>query len=227
MPHNDDELFILPFIESQISKGYLIKVFFMTYDNNPVREGESSRTFDKYKEIETFQFGRLYNLMDGNLSKSSDIALKILLENQLIQSSETIVCPTYEGGHVDHDEIFKISCTVALRLQKPLIVFSLYNAYQTPFVRVATLFEGPVIGEREVITFSLYSGFNYFKKSFFYKSQLVILLVLMPGLLKTFLFKRKIEILKVKNFDPTIPHPGKLFYESQLKKKIKTVLGLN
>lgn len=224
LPHSDDELFILPFIESQINQGYVVKIFFVTYDFNPLREGESTKTLSQYEGLETIQFGKLNNVIDGKLHNSHPEVLHQLEENTFIQSSERLVCPTFEGGHVDHDEIFKITYALASKLKKPLYTFSLYNAYKTPFVRVATLFQGPVQGNKEVISFSFKSGLSYLKKSFYYKSQYVVLTVLFPGLFRTFLLKRRIEILKVTHFDPNAPHPGKLFYDNPWKNRIKSIL---
>ncbi len=224
LPHSDDELFILPFVESKLQQGFLIKIFFVTSDFNPLREEESGKMLSLYDGVEVIQFGRLNKISDGKLSSVSEDVLRLLGEHSFIKSSLYLVCPTYEGGHMDHDATFKIGYALALKLEKPLLVFSLYNAYQTPFVRVSTFFQGPVVGEKEIINFSFRKGLSYLRKSFYYKSQLVILTVLFPGLFRTFLLKRRIEILKVKHFDEKIPHPGRLFYSNPWKNRIKSLL---
>lgn len=224
LPHSDDELFILPLIESKILQGFLVKVFFITTDFNPGRARESGKMLSQYNEVEIIEFGTINNVIDGKLRLSSDKVLALLDIDSIIQSSQLLVCPTFEGGHVDHDEIFKISYALALKHKMPLYCFSLYNAYQTPFVRVSTLFQGPVQGEKEIISFSLKRGISYVKNCFIYKSQFVILMILFFGIFRTFILKRRIEVLKVTHFDPGIPHPGKIFYENPWKNKIKSFL---
>lgn len=224
LPHSDDELFILPFIKMKMNQGHVVNVFFITSDFNPMREEESLKVLADFGDIRIVQFGRLNDISDGQLSLFAETVSDLLEKNSLIQSSDFLVTPIFEGGHVDHDGIFKIGHQLACKLQKTHLAFSLYNAYGTPFVRVASIILGPVQGTIETIHFSLAEGLTYLKKSFCYKSQRVILAVLFPGLVWTFLVKRKIEILKVAHFNPVDPHPGRIFYKNPWKNKIKYLL---
>ena len=226
LPHSDDELFILPFVEEQLLQGILVKIFFITSDFNPLREGESNKTLSHLAGVEICQFGILNNVRDGKLSHSSADVFTLLEKDSSILASDILVTPIFEGGHVDHDEIFKIGYALALKYKKMHLCFSLYNSYSTPLVRVATIFQGPVKGNLQTVTFSFRKGLSYLRKSFYYKSQYVVLAILFPGLVRTFILKRKIHILEVTDFNPNLPHPGRVFHSNPWKTKIKSILGL-
>ncbi|MBC7429434.1 MAG: PIG-L family deacetylase [Bacteriovorax sp.] len=224
LPHSDDELFALPFINKKINEGLKIHIFFITTDFNAAREKESEKMLSHFPEVEVHHFGKLNNIEDSSLKNCRDVVQNLLANDFIIKSSESIVTTMYEGGHIDHDEVFKIGVFLSDTLNKPHFSFSLYNAYRTPLVRVSTFFPGPVKGETELIYFSLAEGWSYLKKVFYYKSQFVALSVLFSGLFKTFILKRKIEIIKISSFDPDLDHPGKAFYKNKWKDRIKTLL---
>lgn len=226
LPHSDDELFVLPFIERKLTEGYKIHIFYITTDMNVKRRNESQEMFSHFKNIEIHHFGQLNNILDGKLNEQNLEAQILLEKNTILKNSELLITPILEGGHTDHDAIFKIGYNLSIKFNKPLLCFSLYNAYRTPFVRVSTMYQGPAQGDIETITFSFFKGLKYLKKGFYYKSQIIILAVLFPGLVRTFLLKRKIEILWVNSFDSEKKHPGRIFYESNLKVKLKTFLGI-
>jgi hypothetical protein len=232
LPHSDDEVFILPFLQQLIKQGFILKVFFITTSANQahaiIREKESENTLSTIVAgTEIVNFGRIYNILDGNLPNLHQKVLDLLLADKNIILSEGIITPILEGGHFDHDEVFKIGNLISIAQKKNHFCFSLYNAYKTPFVRVSTIFQGPVRGNLETIKFSFCEGLNYLAKCLNYKSQFVILTFLLPGLISTFLIKRKIQILHVTSFDSQSPHPGNLFYENSFKKRIKQLLGVN
>lgn len=226
LPHSDDELFALPLINQKINEGWKINIFFITSDSNSIREEESKKMLSHFPNVTIHQFGRLNKINDGNLKNCKEIVESLLEKNSLIQSSDAILTPVFEGGHVDHDSAFIIGHSIASKLSKPHYCFSLYNAYETFFVRVSALRAGPVQGEIETINFKLSEGHSFLKKVFFYRSQFVILAILFSGLFKIFIMKRKMEVMKVSSFDPARKHPGRLFYENQMKNKIKSLLRL-
>lgn len=226
LPHSDDEVFILPYIEAKLAEKCNIHVFFITTDLNPQRKLESEKVFSAFQGVHIYHFGLKNKILDGKLSEQASLVLTLLEEIPMILESNYLVTPMYEGGHKDHDELFKIGHALSVKLDKPQYCFSLYNAYQTPLVRVATLFQGPVRGQIEVVRFNISKGIKYLRNIFNYKSQYVILAVLFPGLIRTFLLKRQIEILHVSSFDPLANHPGALFYNNGLKSKLKSILGI-
>ena len=163
LPHSDDELFILPFIKMKMNQGHAVNIFFITSDFNLIREEESLKVLAGFGDMRIVQFGRINNIADGQLSLFTEKVNELLEKNSLIQASDFLVTPIFEGGHVDHDEIFKIGHQLACTLKKPHLAFSLYNAYGTPFVRVASIILGPVQGSVETIYFSLADGLTYLK----------------------------------------------------------------
>jgi hypothetical protein len=223
LPHCDDELFVLPFIEKKTSEGYVVCVFYLV-EANLQRQKESEELFSQYKAVKIFHLGSLHNIQDGKLSSSLDYIFEILSNYAEIHSCEILMTPMFEGGHIDHDATFQIGYRLGSKLKKDHFAFSTYNAYETPFVRVATVFQKIVTGKIESVRFTFLEGLNYLRQCFRFKSQFVILTFLFPGLVRTFLIKKKIEILKVEDFNPQALHPGRIFYKSALKDKVKGFL---
>jgi hypothetical protein len=223
LPHCDDELFILAFIEQKISEGYLINVFFLL-EANLIRQKESQKIFSKYSAVNVSHLGFDHHVPDGKLSEHHERVLLLLDKNEKIQNSQFIVTAAFEGGHVDHDASFLIGNELSRRLNKDHFCFSTYNSYQTFFVRVSRIYLGKMDGEITEVRFNINDGIRYLFNCTKYGSQFVILAVLFPGLVRMFLFRRKIEMLRVIKFYPDRPHPGRLFYESNFKKKMKSLL---
>ena len=223
LPHCDDELFVLPFIEKKISEGYIVNVFFLI-EASVVRQKESEKLLSKYSLVNVFHFGTIHKIPDGKISEHQEIVFSLLKSDEKIISASSIITPAFEGGHVDHDEIFLIGHQLLRNLNKTHLCFSTYNSYKTPFVRVSKIYKGIMDGEFEQVNFSLLDGMRYLFQCFYFKSQFIILAILFPGLIRTFLFKRKIELLRVTSFDSKATHPGKIFYQNDLKKKMKAFL---
>lgn len=224
LPHCDDELFILPYIEKKSSEGCLVKVFFLL-SSEEKRQKESQKIFSRFKNIVVSYLGNDHFIADGKLKNNSEKIFGALLLNKQIMDSEVIVTPIFEGGHIDHDETFIIGQKLAKKMNKVHLCFSTYNSYHTPLVRVATVYQGMVFGKIEKIHFSFWKGIKYLRQCFHFKSQFVILVVLFPGLVRTFLLKRQIEVLQVERFDISDPHPGKIFYNNDFKKKVQAFLA--
>jgi hypothetical protein len=226
LPHCDDEIFLLPFLEKKISEGYCVNIFFLL-QSSPIRQNESQKFFSQFANVTIFHWGNMYLVPDGKLSSHTCIVSKSLLAHSNIIQSVLIIAPMFEGGHIDHDEAFLIGYKLSQELKKTFMCFSTYNSYQTPFVRVATVYQGKVLGSIESFSFSFRQGLRYLSQCRFYKSQFVILMVLFPGLVRTFLVKKRIELIRVESFDPTGMHPGRVFYNNELKKRVKTFLMAN
>lgn len=226
LPHYDDELFILPFIDQKVKEGFKIFLYFFSTDLDPSREEESLKMLANYSSVEVVSFGIRHNIIDGKVFEKKHFIIDELRRNVHIASSDLLVTPMFEGGHYDHDEIFKVGHSLATELKIPQLCFSIYNGYDTSFVRVARIIQGPAQGLVETLRFSLSDGLSYLAKCFYFKSQWKILSVLFPGMVRLFIFRRRIELLVVTSFDQTLPHPGPLFYENQLKAKVKKILRL-
>jgi hypothetical protein len=233
LPHFDDELFILPLLmnkSAHIPERFWdeITIYFTVEDPLDKRKKESLKVLSQFKNVRCVFLGDIFSIKDGGLSHSKEAIIQHFLNDQEFLSMPTdLFCPMFEGGHVDHDALFELVYVLKNKTGRDLYTFSTYNAYHPVLPVVVSSFKpGPVSGDFQKYDFSLISGFRSFLHIFNYVSQWKILTFLLPGLFHLFLVRRYFLLLKVESFNNSIPHPGKLFYDSLLKHKIKQMLGL-
>jgi len=226
IPHQDDEIFILPYLIKLIRDGHKVVVIYLTngkYANHSVyiRRKESC---DVLKSVginsQDIKFvGENLNIRDGEVINNLNI-LSVELFKIIMQYGEDlseILTPAWEGGHHDHDATNFIVNYVALKMSKARQVcqFYTYNAHgvRHPFYRVMHSIKPSDLVKP--FKFSFYDGLRTLFCIRHYKSQYFSFIGLAPELIYRLIFIRNLELdYNLPDFDIK-PHDGGLFYENR------------
>jgi hypothetical protein len=226
LPHQDDEFFLLPYIEEIIRKGGTVRFIYVTngkYANHTpeTRAKETVNVLSKYyiqKESIIF-LGHSLDIEDAEVvHKYDDIYafLKIYIANNLSDIGQ-VITTAWEGGHHDHDALNYIIKRIGkkLNIAHKIFEFHLYNSANSihPLFRVMRPIEPA--GEKDIIfRFSLIAGIKATLCAFSYKSQWKTFIGLLPQASIALLLVRKILISNICNQEKiTAPHPGIPLYE--------------
>lgn len=220
LAHQDDELFCLPLIESDVKREIPVAVVYLTdgaaVTASCIRDAESySVLVDIEVSVETIFFlGSHLSIADGHLHLSLSKVYWALKHYIDWDSCSRIYLPCYEGGHQDHDSIsWLVACLSREFRIQDIFQFPLYNSYKTrfPLFNVLTLLPNH---EPSKIFFKL--RLRHLKYILTYRSQFRSWMGLTPPLLIKVLAARPIWLVQ---FDPHIlrqrPHPGELLYEQR------------
>lgn len=228
IPHQDDEFFILPYLEYLIKCNRKIFVIFITngkYDSHDpiIRMEESKRTLTHYgiKASNIINYGYDNSLEDAQIPFKMTAVHRFL--NEFIDSHpfeiSEVIAPAWEGGHQDHDALNRIILNILRKKNKTNILrqYYLYNSFNIsyPFYRVMH----PTLVDNNTIIFNIpfISSVRAITQFINYKSQFKTFIGLIFPAIYQFLFIRKIFIQipdDISDFRDAIPpHAGILFYE--------------
>jgi len=194
LSHHDDELGAWPLIARFNAMGSRQTFIFMTAcgdGDTPIRrQQETMRALAAcgLSNPECLFVGYDHDIPTYYLHEHLPRARALLREAVSSDEQLTIVTHAWEGGHVDHDMCFALSCWLLPQLgpQTDFLQFSLYNmrGLRWPVYRAVRPIpeNGPVIAER----LSAKSWLRYLQAARYYPSQWRVLLTLWPSMLATF-----------------------------------------
>ena len=178
LPHHDDEIFLVQFLHTLSftnTEPYELIFFYATYDKkSPARVFENKKFLariikDNYSIV---NFG-----MDAKITPRALVAHLNELESELLKlinsvdSKVTLVFPSLEFGHIDHD----VTSLICLRIQNDHIAEKIgYSTYRLdqlfdrfPFFRVATiripLLKIMTFEQRKQIFLNIVHGFHEYR----------------------------------------------------------------
>jgi LmbE family N-acetylglucosaminyl deacetylase len=162
LAHFDDEYCRLPLIDEARAAGqdqlFLYIVDYASAANRSARHAESRR-FLNWLGVDpgrALHLGEASGARDGGLHRAlatAYAALQAALDGVAV---ERIVCPAWEGGHMDHDMCCLLASQIAAARGAPVEMISLYNGKGLP----APLFHGgrPLAENGPVRRFKLGAG---------------------------------------------------------------------
>lgn len=226
LPHQDDEIAILPLLDS-LEEGVNLKIIFITKNKNQnlniKRNKESISVLNKIgindKDIVFLEFKNL--ILDKHLYKNiKEINKYFLSQRELFTSDKntTIISTSFEGGHPDHDAAFLISMNIFKKMQyKKFLSFPLYNSEKSfiPFQAFTNLKK--YNNQLYFLSFSFKKSLFYFSLIFSYKTQIKTVFFLLPFFIYRCFIKKKFILIN-HNTNENIqlrPHLGKLLYEKR------------
>lgn len=219
--HQDDEFFIASRIAHESKRGNQFEIIYLT-DGSGSRSISSARNAEStaallslgLKVCEIHFLGTDYSFIDGALYREMPRSLHQIHLSLKDKLFDRVYIPAWEGGHPDHDACHLIGIKFAeQRGIKVVREFSLYNGFETGFLRVGRLIPRP---QAELICrkLTLAEAFAALTMMRFYKSQPKTWIALaIPAAISLLIMRR--ECLRA--VDPRAssvrPHAGKLLYE--------------
>ena len=211
MAHADDEAFVLPELVA-LNDGLPTEFVLFTRDlKKPDRRFfESRRALD----FMGFESSKLYDLRcadDGKLVHSLAVAFEAV-KNILLGRGESIevVCPSWEGGHQDHDALFVVAQKLRAEVASVSIrTYWLYDGQKTSgkFFQVAQSHGKAMAGRLPPTLRSIVLPLRY-------SSQVGAWLGLIWGYWGLRIVKRTFNLSNpVETFVLAKPHEGRLLYE--------------
>lgn len=236
LPHQDDEFFILPYIEYLLKIGRDIRVIYITNgkysDHDPVtRINESQKTLSNYgvdlKNIVHYGYENSVN--------DSEIPFKLnqihdYLKNLILSYHDNVVeilAPAWEGGHQDHDALNRVILNILHGFNKTSIFhqFYLYNSYKTiaPFFRV--MYPVCMNEKTKEFCFTFKSSIRAVYNAFNYKSQYKTFFgILIPSIVQFTIFRKIYLQIPNPQFNLDPPHSGILLYERRRRFEYSNML---
>ena len=217
--HQDDEVFILPRIQYELSENNEVHCFYLTSGGfRRCQESISLLTAIGVKKINIHFIGDHFAIPDGHLIDNLDLAFKSLVDNPAISRSTLFFVPAWEGGHHDHDACTIIAQALSKKFAEnniKIYQFFLYNGegLRWKFFKVMS----PLSTNKTLVksrTITLRNGITALLAMRYFPSQLTTWIGLAPGAFVHFLFKR-VEVLMPLTLETTRhrPHEGPLLYE--------------
>jgi hypothetical protein len=221
--HFDDEYCALPLIDAAREAGReQLFLYVADYDNARVRaqrHGETRRllTWLGVDPDRAVHVGAGSGVADGGVHRALPVASAALEAALADVDVEAIVCPAWEGGHMDHDMCALLACGIArARGDPPVEMVSLYNApgLPAPFFHGARPLSqnGPIrrfpLSARDLLRWMLAVRFFWLQRAWL-------------GLWPTMFWTYWTRGFGVQRLDPARigerPHPGPLLYERMFK----------
>lgn len=221
LPHQDDEVAALYWIEEALSQGLDVRCSYFTQAPNAAlngrRNAESLNVLTRLgvrPENVSFE-GMTLGIMDGEVQEHLN-ALGCSLQDKLTsEHPEKIWIPAWEGGHPDHDALHGAVVEIATRagILERVQQFPFYNGWDCsgPWFKVMhPLTEnGPV----ECRTLQWQQRLRYLMQCLKYPSQAKTWLGLFPFVAAHLLFKGVQQVQRERILQR--PHPGALYYEKR------------
>jgi hypothetical protein len=138
LAHFDDEYCGLPLIDEARAAGHdQLFLYVADYDSARVRaqrHAESRRFLGwlgvRPESVIHVAAGR--GVPDGGVHTALPAALAALTEALVGVEVERIICPAWEGGHMDHDMCCLLAARVGAARDAPVEMISLYNGHRIP-----------------------------------------------------------------------------------------------
>lgn len=221
--HNDDEFFVLPWLDKEVSDGNRVICLYTTdgaaYGEDPTRRLNESRKALCPRGVKTediIDLGAKLCVRDGNSFKSILPLYNGIRDAAATWSINRIYTPAWEGGHADHDTTHLLAIALSKITAASVYEFSLYHSYRTPrpFFRCMSLL--PASGEISVEKVSFLTALSWLASCRHYPSQIKAFVGLLPLCLLRILALRSLPIRRVGEGNYlTRPYEGPLFYETQ------------
>lgn len=222
MPHQDDEVFISPYLMMLRKSSHVVKIIYLTngeYRNykSKIRNIESIKALNQMgiERESIFFLGEKLKIRDGNVVFNLGAIYGEIIQVFRNNSISEILIPAWEGGHHDHDATNFLVCFAArnLNLNAKIRQFYTYNCDHVikPFFNVLKPLKSD--GGLICFKFSLADGIKSLFNLMFYRSQLITFIGLGPQLLYNFIFKRRIYFNTTLKNCAIKPHNGRLLYE--------------
>lgn len=201
VPHQDDELFILPEISSRISLGENFKVIYLTngqYKHHlpEIRASESIKVLKSLgiNSKDVYFIGHDLGVKDATVYRNLKVLYSSLKETLggFQRDIVRIYVPAYEGGHHDHDATNFLVRTwlMSSRSNAELFQYYLYNDYGCKYLPYKI--NNPVEAVSYCCNFSLAQGLKTLVATFCYRSQWLTFLGLMPYIIYNYIFLRRL-----------------------------------
>ncbi|MFT6412620.1 MAG: LmbE family N-acetylglucosaminyl deacetylase [Paraglaciecola sp.] len=224
LAHQDDEFGCFSLLEKMVNESRDFKIIYLT-SGAPAEGDPKERNLESIDvlgrigvdPVNVFFMGESLNIADGALYRHLETAYNALL--QLIghdKGVNMVLCAAWEGGHHDHDAVYLLALTIAIKYQcmNESRQFPLYNGKNLPymFFRVLTPLKenGAVFRER----LTLERRFRYLGYCASYPSQYKTWIGLLPFVLLNYVFK---GCQYTQGFTVSCiagaPHTGSLLYE--------------
>jgi LmbE family N-acetylglucosaminyl deacetylase len=153
---------------------------------------------------------------DGQLVNALPATWSALEELTRGWAVDEVLCPAYEGGHMDHDaaNVLAIALAGALGVPGGARQFPLYNGWGTRGGLFRVMHPSPGMGEVGVRRVTVRDGFTVAMLVRHYRSQRKTWLGLSPeAFLKLVAMRREYSSVAEPAAVLGRPHPGPLFYE--------------
>lgn len=224
LPHQDDEVAVLYWIEEALSRGLDVRcIFFTQAPNSVLNDRRNAESLDVLSRLgvgpENILFeGMTLGIMDGQMQDQLNVLGCWLQDKFSIERPEKIWIPAWEGGHPDHDALHAAVVEMAARagILERVQQFSFYNGWgcSGPWFRVMhPLTEnGPV----ECRTLQWQQRLRYLMQCLKYPSQAKTWLGLFPFFAAHLAFKGVQQAQRAQRERILQrPHPGPLYYEKR------------
>ena len=217
--HQDDEVFILPRIQYELSVNSDINFFYLTSGGaRRCRESTNLLLSIGVKKENIHFIGDNAEIPDGQLIDNLNQAYRLLISYPVITESTTLIVPAWEGGHHDHDACAILANAIRKIIPEKrmtVLQFFLYNGQGLRWKLFKVM--SPLSESQAALQFrsiSLRSGIVALMALRYFPSQLSTWIGLAPGLFFQFILKR-VEVLAQLNSETTEcrPHFGPLLYE--------------
>jgi LmbE family N-acetylglucosaminyl deacetylase len=220
--HHDDELGAWPLIRKYVSLGAKQTFIYMTAcgegDIPPMRQRETLSTMQACGVVapDCRFLGHAHGIPTYHLHEHLQRARDLLREIVIAMAPDALVTHAWEGGHIDHDMGYALTCWLMAQMQSlpEAYQFSLYNmrGLRWPVFRGANPIpeNGPVLKAR----MSAREWLSYFLAVRHHPSQWKVMAPLWPAMMVTFALRRGFyyqRIIPARVNER--PHAGLLMYE--------------
>lgn len=191
LPHQDDEIGVITSLINELRAGNEVLCFYLTKSSLDIDRDKES--MDYFKHLNIFKKGRQVFLgsqipiidqsLSDNLHKVFNYIFEVISRNEKKYDRKiTILAPSFEGGHPDHDSAYVIA--LKIRIQKKYLKFYTFPLYHSEgtFKGLFKAFKPLKSYKREIILNKPLKKdcINLFSSIFIFKSQLITLLLLSP-----------------------------------------------
>jgi len=153
---------------------------------------------------------------DGNLVNALPATWARLVDLAGGWDVDEVLCPAYEGGHMDHDAANVLAIALGRMLDVPAGVrqFPLYNGWGTRGGRFRVMHPSPGMGQVRTRRLAVRDGLTVIALVRHYRSQRKTWLGLSPeAFVKLVVMRREYSSTAEPGAVLDRPHPGPLFYE--------------
>ena len=233
LAHHDDEFFLSGAISVACAAGKRVVAAYLTHGSaygadahQRIEESQSVLSKLGVEPQDVYQIGLERGIFDAKLCSHLAAASEALDELAHKYCFAEAYVLAWEGGHHDHDCAHYLGVRLARAAGLPVMEASAYNGYRC----IGSLFKVmsfiPAQSARIRLPVTLGQRIRLLMLAFYYRSQLMTFMGLMPGILWRLFPGGGFEIRVVPPFDyDRPPHEGRLFYETRFNFRFETLQG--
>ena len=190
-PHQDDEIGVISSLINELRTGNEVLCFYLTKSSQGIdRDNESINYFKHmniYKKGRQVFLGSQIPIIDQSLSNNLQKIFNYICEaisrnEKKYNRNITIIAPSFEGGHPDHDSAYVIALKIIIQIKYlKLYTFPLYHS-EGSLKGMFNAFQ-PLKSYKNEMILNKPLNKDYiklFSSLFIFKSQLITILVLSP-----------------------------------------------